>query len=211
MTPAGRMTPATHEQRMKYLDGRLKDLGAERCRIAFEIGGEGEPDLISGALLLAISIRESGCRNVAGDEGHARGHMQIHDAYHRLALRAVVGCRMSPTIAKHTSECWIPVAGTTALDEGMCPTFEDGCRIALAILQGYVRQAQRSDDVPARLVLRTAVAAFNAGFGAAEAGANGGHPDKATTGGNYSEDTLLRRNEIHQFMARHPNWKRAPA
>ncbi|MEJ7787499.1 MAG: hypothetical protein WKF96_22065 [Solirubrobacteraceae bacterium] len=198
------MAPS-HEARMLYVDGRLKELGAERVRKAQEVAAEGESDLISGALLLAISLRESGCRNVLGDQGHARGHMQIHDRFHEGWLRSVPGCNASATIAGHTRQCWIPVAGKTAMDAGCCPTFEDGCRGAVLILRGYITQGRGlyRDSV----ALSAAVAAYNCGFAAVRRAISAGDVDLHTTGRNYSTDCLRRRSEVNAWLRAHPGWR----
>lgn len=208
---------------MRHVGKRLTGLGAERVRKVLAVGREGGPDLISGELLLAIGIRESGLMNVLGDftldgkvsspdepraVGHARGAFQIHDAFHSEALARVPGCRAARTLAAHTSSAWIPVAAAKAVDRGFCPTVEDGARIAARILTGLIGQADAS-SIARDDQVRVAVAAYNCGFGGALSSYRRGDADLATTGRDYSRDVLLRRSEIREWLDAHSNWRKA--
>lgn len=190
---------------MAHVHKRITGLGAERVRKVLAVGREGGPDQISGSLLLAIGIRESGLMNVLGDDGWARGAFQIHARFHPEKLRGLPGCRAAATIAKHTSRCWVPVKGHTALDAGYAPTIEDGARVCVRILRDYLKQAGRS-DIPIHDRLRVAIAAYNCGMGGALKGYRAGNVDMATTGADYSKDCLLRRTELNQWLHAHPKW-----
>jgi hypothetical protein len=204
----------THEQRMAYVNDRLKAIGKGRVQKAQIVAREGSPDLISGALLIAVSLRETGGRNVLGDypkgsrdrrRARARGAFQIHDAYHIEWLRTVRGCFAAAWIAEATRINWIPVPGTNAAMPGFCPTWIDGCRYTAQILNDYVDQAE--DIATPEAQLAVALAAFNCGFDAALQGHMAFDVDRATTGGDYSADVLLRASEVREWLGDHPNWK----
>lgn len=192
---------------MAYVGARMKALGRERVLKAQAVAREGVADQISRALLIAVSLRESGGRNVLGDQGHARGAFQITDWYHREFLRSVRGCVAAKLIPEATRLNWIPVPGANAAMRGMAPTWEDGARYVVKLLNEYIVQAKAAKVPAGRDRLAVAVAAFNAGMSAALEGHRAGDPDVKTTGANYSADVLLRRSEVSEWLAAHPNWK----
>lgn len=211
MSRQAQLDSAAHAKRMEYVDRRLRAVGSTRVKKVQVVARE-QNDLVSGPLLLAIMLRESGGRNVQGDQGHARGAFQIHDAFWREALESVRGCRMAATIPDADrpiigKRMWVPVPGRNAADPGYCPTIEDGARIAVVILNGYVRQAQAANITAVSDLIAVAVAAYNCGFGAALKGYRAGAVDQGTTGRDYSKDCLLRRSEVSKWLRAHPNWQ----
>lgn len=199
------MTP-THEQRMDYVSARMKAIGKGRVQKAQRVGREVAGDEISGALIIALALRESGGRNVLGDNGHARGAFQLTDTWNREFLRGVRGCVAAKLIPEATKLNWVPVPGTNALMRGMAPSWENGARRAVEIITGHLVSA-KVHAVPRKSCLAVAVAAFNAGFvPALQAYRQSGDPDDATTGGDYSRDVLLRRSEVAQWLSMNPNW-----
>ncbi len=214
MTPA--TLPPTHAQRMEYVNGRMKSLGKTRTQKALLIAKE-DNDLISGELMIALAIRESGLRNVLGDYklmgkvpilvGRARGAHQIHDEWHMPFLKSVRGCLAAKTIPEFTRLNWIPIPGTNAGMRGMCPSWEDGTRYAIKILNGHIDKA-RDKGVTSRVdLVRIAIASYNCGFARAYQAYIDGDVDAPTTGDNYSRDTLMRRDEVREWLDKHPNWR----
>ena len=192
-----------------YLTARMKHLGVLRTRKALALGD----DLISGELLIALAIRESGLRNVLGDysadkkRAHARGAFQIHDRYHSEFLRSVPGCVAARWIPEATRANWIPVKGTHAMMRWMCPTWEDGARYAQEILTGFVKIARAQNIRAGHTRLRIALAAYNTGMGGALEGYRADDIDMNTTGKDYSRDVLRRMMFVHEWLNRHPNWR----
>ena len=212
MSRQAQLDSAAHAKRIAYIDRRLRAVGPTRVKKVQVVAREGGPDLISGALLLAIMLRESGGRNVGGDQGHARGALQIHDNYWHGMLASVRGCRMAATIADADrpiigKRMWIPVPGRNAAEPGYCPTIEDGARIAVVILSGYVRQAQAANITAVSDLIAVAVAAYNCGFGWALRGHREGDPSKYTTGKDYARDVIARRSEVSEWLRAHPRWR----
>ena len=202
----------TPEQRAKYTNDRMKALGKGRVLKAQEVCREGAPDQISGRLAIAFSFRETGGRNVLGDKEfekqiwHARGAFQIYDSFHWPFLKSVVGCPGSKLIPEFTRINWIPVKGTTAAMPLMVPTWEDGCRYYVKIINGHIESAYRAGVRSPSDQLVIAANAYNCGFKKALLGYEEGEPDKYTTLANYSTDVLLRAEEIGVWLREHPNW-----
>ncbi len=197
----------THSQRMKYVNDRMKAIGKTRVQTAQLVGKEGGRDLISGSLLIAISLRESGGRNVLGDNGHARGAFQITDWWHKAFLKSVRGCLAAKLIPEATRLNWIPIPGTNAAMRGFCPTWEDGARYTAKLLNGYVQQAVKAKVKRPEDQLAVAIASFNCGFGPARDAFFAGNVDLATTGRDYAADVQLRRTEVDEWLKLHPNWR----
>lgn len=201
------MSTPSHADRMAYVNDRLKAAGKGRLQKVQRIGKEGGADLVSGALLIALSIRESGIRNVLGDFGHARGAFQINDRYHMPWLKTVIGCPAAALIPQFTRINWIPIPGTNAAMKSFAPTYEDGARYAAFLINQLVKQARDAGVATSSDQLAVAVAAYNCGFASAHKGYKEGDADKYTTGGDYSKDVLLRRNEVNKWLGRHPAWR----
>ncbi|MEJ7824928.1 MAG: hypothetical protein WKF48_05840 [Solirubrobacteraceae bacterium] len=190
----------------------LKQLGRYRVVRAQVVAHEGEPDGISGSLLLALGLRETGLRNIEGgaklvdgrwrpEDDPARkdvGVFQISRRYHSLALGRMPGV---------LAGTWGPVVDAkSAASDGHCPRYEESLRYTLAeIHEALAYGADRGvsgPDLP-----RFAVAAHNAGVGGAIDGYRAGDVDKTTTGGDYSAWTLRHRAKINAWLVAHPNWR----
>lgn len=195
-----------------YTAKALRDLGHYRVTRVQELAGQGDPDGISGSLLLALGLRETGLRNIEGgakrvgsswvreDDPNRMdvGFTQISRRFHLEALRAMPGVKAGT---------WAPtVKGKTAADAGYCPRFEEQIRFTLAELQDSIEYA-RSKGIPERDRVRFAVAAHNAGRGGAYDGYRTGGVDRHTANGDYSADVLKRRTLVNQWLAEHPNWR----
>lgn len=198
---------ADHDKRMRYVDARLQTLGKMRIQQSLRVGSEGPPDLVSGSLLLALGMRESGLRPVLGDHTHARGDYQIHDLFHMETLRKYPGCpAFRGTISEYdkltTDEQKTyrhVVSGAHAGLPYHCPRFIDANRIAVTLLDINCEQAI-DHGVDDQHVINVAVAAYNTGMGAAMKGYHEGDIDKYTTGEDYSADVLLRRTNINEWL-----------
>lgn len=166
------------------VDRCLRRLGPYRVRAAAAIAKEGSPDAFSGALLLAVGLRESLLWNInnAADTDH--GCFQINQVAHREFLESEPGC---------PEGTWRAVAGHTAIEPGYCPRFTPAARYALSLL----KDAYRAKDVEPAYYLRFAIAAYNAGVGGAYRGYREGDADKYTSGGDYSAWVLRHRRMVN--------------
>lgn len=185
----------------------LKRCGHYRVTRAQRVALEGEPDGISGALLLALGLRETGLKNINGGARKVdgewvatktdRGIFQIASEFHMADL-----ARM-PGVAEGT---WGPVVAHGAQAENSCPRFEDSLQFTLRAM--HEAQAYGEDHgVGISELPRFAVAAHNAGIGGALRGYNDGDVDAHTTGGDYSAWTLRHRTLINRWLADHATWK----
>lgn len=190
----------------------LKQLGRYRVMRVQVVAGEGDPDGISGATLLALGLRETGLHNIEGgakledglwvpETDPARkdvGVFQISRRYHADALALMPGVQAGT---------WAPVIERrTAAHGGYCPRFENSLRYTLSEI--HEAQAYAEDHgVKAADLARFAVAAHNAGTAGALNGYRAGDVDKQTTGGDYSTWVLRHRTLINQWLGAHPNWR----
>ena len=195
----------------------LKRLGHYRVVRAQEAALEGPSDGISGSLLIALGLRETGGRNIEGGakwEGgkwvaldpttESRemdvGVFQISRRFHLLDLRRMPGVKAGT---------WGPlVNGHTAADGGYCPQFEES--VQYVIREMREAQAYAEDHgVPGDELARFGVAAHNGGWGGALNGFKAGDVDKFTTGGDYSSWVLAHRTKVNSWLndPRHANWK----
>ncbi len=181
----------------RQIHGELRRLGHGRVIRTQEIAGEGEPDGISGALILAIGSRESGMQNILNPAGTDRGWLQVSDKYHRDWLESVPGC---------PSGSWSPAKGKTAASPGHAPRHADAVRYAIRLLKDAQAFA-REHNVERPLQVQFSVTAYNAGAGGAIRGYREGDLDKYTTGGEYSEDVLERKEAVVRWLNDHPGWK----
>lgn len=143
---------------------------------------------ISTNTLLAIGLRETWLRNIAGDYGHGRGVFQIDDRWHESWLAKTPGCDSGSYIVRYRS----------ALPAGRVPTLRRGCRRAVSVLIANLRYAENA-GIPHIEQVRFAIAAYNAGPGFALKGWREGNVDKYTAGGDYSQDVLRRRAIVRNF------------
>jgi len=202
------MAPATQAN----VDYALKRAGNFRVEEAQRIGFEGPADLISGALLLAQSCRETWLRNVVGgghygsdgrwvNTGEDRGAFQISEKYHADFLKSVAGCK---------SDTWVVVPGHNAFERGYVPQFSTGCRYAVSVLR-YGLAVAEDRGVPRERQTHFAVAAYNCGTTSAWNGYRyHGNPDYYTTGGDYGQWVLNCRTLVNKFLSAHPNWRVDP-
>lgn len=190
----------------------LKNLGHYRVTRAQRVAREGDPDGISGALLLALGLRETHLRNIEGgakrEEGRwvaetdpgrmDTGVFQISRRYHTEDLRRMPAVK--------TGTWGLVVIGATAAQGGYCPRYEDSLRFTLSAM--HEAQALAEDQkVPESERARFAVAAHNAGVGGALSGYREGDVDQYTTGGDYSAWVLRHRTLVNRWLGAHPNWK----
>jgi hypothetical protein len=181
----------------EFVLGALRRLGNYRVEAAQNIAHEGPPDEISGVLLLALGMRESSLRNILNLAGTDRGCFQISDLYHADWLRSQPGC---------PSGLWYAEAGKTAVDPGHVPRYTPACVYACDLLKAYCQSASRS-GVNKDMVLRFALAAYNAGVSGADRGLAEGDVDKFTTHGDYSAWTVAMRTQInHVLRTSLPHW-----
>lgn len=205
------MTPATDAQ----IAEALKRLGNYRVRRAQTVALMGEPDGIAGSHLLALGLRETGLRNVEGgaklvggkwvalnpkDPDEAKlmdvGWTQISRRYHPEALRRM------PAVKSGT---WTPLRpGTTPLDGGCVPRFEDALQFTIRAMQSNASYAEGRGY---REPVRFSIAAHNGGRGGAQTGYSRGDVDRFTTGGDYSEWVLDAKSRIDRWLRAHSGWR----
>jgi len=190
----------------------LTRLGNYRVLRAQRVANLGEPDGISGALLLAFGMRETWLRNI---EGGAKlvdgawvaetdpmrmdvGWAQISRRYHLDALKLMPGV---------VGGTWGPVVpGKTGADPGYVPRFEEALQFVIRELHENVAYAA-DHGVPADGRIRFAIAAHNAGQGGALSGVKVGNVDTYTMGGDYSAWVLAARTGINHWLAQHDGWR----
>lgn len=189
----------------------LANLGHYRVMRVQRAALEGEPDGISGALLLALGLRETTLRNIEGGAKQVNGKwvpetdplrmdvgwVQISRRYHLAELRRMPGVRTGT---------WAPVVdGKTAADAGHAPRFEESLRYVLDAM--HEDMAFGEDNGVTHDLVRFAVAAHNAGAGGALKGWKAGDLDRYTAGGDYSRWVLHHRTLANQWLGEHPNWR----
>jgi hypothetical protein len=179
----------------------LTALGNYRVLAAQEAAAQGDPDGISGSLLLALGLRETGLRNIEGNNGSDKGCFQINKIYNSTWLRNQPGC---------VNGTWAPVSGHTAYDAGYVPRYTPACYEAISIVrdgQEYALSQHIGTAVTDPVVVRFAIAAYNCGGYDALLGYRAGNVDQYTTGGDYSAWVLHHRSLINEWLAQHPNWQ----
>lgn len=190
----------------------LHNAGHYRVVQAQRVAREGDPDGISGALLLALGIRETGLRNVQGGAklvdgrwvalGPADAHLmdvgalQISRRYHPETLRRLAAVKAGT---------WGPVVpGVTPMTYGFVPQWTPALRFTIDEMHEAIAYAQ---DKGVKDPVRFAVAAHNAGVGGAMDGYRAGDVDLHTAHGDYSRWVLATRSVVNGWLAKHPNWK----
>jgi hypothetical protein len=118
-------------------------------------------------LLLAVSSRETHCRDIVGDGGHGRGYFQIDDRSHQAFL------------GKH---------GVLA---GGTPPPRAAAAYAAQLLLDNGTFGRRNGVKPGDL-LKFSLSAYNTGAGNAIKGYRAGDSDRTTANGNYGADVLDR-------------------
>jgi hypothetical protein len=183
----------------------LKTLGTYRVITAQEIALEGSADLISGALLLSLGLRETNLRNVENPAKTDKGVVQITKLYHSDWLGDQPGCKAGDLSKSPTDEWRVAPGGHSALETGYVPRFTPAVIYAHDMLKDAVDAAP--DGLTDVVLIRFAIAAYNAGQGGAKKGLLAGDVDKYTTGGDYSQWVIRHRSLVHHWLSDHPNWK----
>jgi hypothetical protein len=140
------------------------------------LAAEREARLPEG-LLLAISSRETGCRDVVGADGHRRGAFGIDD--------------------RRDAE-WL--SGKGVIEPGARPALEDAARYAAGVLVANLAFGRASGVYEGDL-LRFALSAYAAGTVAALEGYRLGDLDSSTPGGDYGIDVLRRLATVEHWLA----------
>lgn len=175
----------------------LANLGNYRVLVTQEYAAQGDPDGISGALLLSLGLRETGLKNINNQAQTDHGWCQISEVYHSPWLHSEPGCPVGK---------WTAVPGHSAVEDGYAPRFTPALHYAVKILHdaqtyGRVKGVRGSD------IVSFAVAAYNAGVGGALSGYRVGNVDKYTTGGDYSAWVLRHKPLVAHWLDAHPNWR----
>lgn len=202
------------------VEAALAKLGHYRVTRIQRVALEGPADGVSGALLLAMALRESNGTNVIGglayvnpdarkerwDVSHRggvwvaewdpsrqdKGPWQISARWNGTALRGMAGVEAGT---------WGPVIpGATALDDGMVPQFEASLRFTLELLHDHAAQAEDAGAEKLADQVRIGVAAHNCGISGALAGWRAGNVDARTTQGDYSAWIFEHRTRVNHAL-----------
>jgi hypothetical protein len=173
------------------LEAQLEAFGRHRIEVVTELAHDGAPDGIGPALLLALGSRETDLRNIAGDQGHGRGWVQIDDRFHAPWLDAHAGCDSGSWKAKHRS----------GLPAGRVPTLTASTLKAIELLRSNMAFG-RGQGVPKSQLLRFGCAAYNAGPSGALRGFHARDLDANTAHGDYSKDVLERKEVVTRWLKR---------
>jgi len=139
-------------------------------------------------VLMAIASRETNMRNIVGDGGHGYGIMQIDDrsfpewCHSGLWKDASAGIQKGALLLQSKRE---------TIQKGQ------GKRLNVG---GNSFTGKR--NLSKGELLRTAVAAYNAGLWSYYDLSRTGNPDLHTTGRNYSTDTLCRAQAFRKLIGR---------
>lgn len=178
----------------------LANLGNYRVIAAQEAALEGPPDGISGALLLALGLRETRLKNINNPAETDKGCFQITERYHARFLQNEAGC---------PAGTWRAVEGHSAYEDGYCPRFTPALNYALQMLKDN-RAFAVGQGVPKEKAVQFAVAAYNAGQSGALDGWRAGDVDLKTTGRDYSRWCMTTRVLIQHWVEAHPGWQPGP-
>lgn len=221
------MAPALSQ---RAVDDAIAGLTKYRVQRVQRVALEGEPDGISGALLLSFGLRETGLQNIIGglalvhpDDRTKRvapgtagaiyvpewdpklqdvGIFQISRRWNGVALALMPGVRAGT---------WGPVIdGATAAHPGMVPQFERSLRFTLELMHEHMAQAE---DVLGEVAIADrvdiAIAAHNAGLSSALKGYREGDVERYTTQGDYVSWVKSHRTKVNRALqsARFANWR----
>lgn len=165
------------------------------------VAAAGDPDRISGELILALWSKETDLRNI--------------ESFGRLPSGAPIDTGIGQ-FNRRAHERWlrsIPGAAPGSFDEKWTPA-QDGAYPAGRVPAGVKRQALKSrsilrynmtyalgQGVPEADVVSVAVAGYNVGIGTAvQDYLKHGDENRRTTGGDYSEVVLGRRAMIRRAL-----------
>lgn len=176
-----RIMPNWHENDLKKQFKRAKDSGWVPF---FEKAGKDYK--FPTDILMAIDSRETNMRNMIGDGGHGYGIMQIDDRSFPEWCHSGLWKDVNAVIQK----------GAWVLDSKR-ETIRNG--------QGKKLKIKRSTftgkpNLTNTELLRTAIAAYNAGLWAYWGLSERDDPDYRTTGKDYSSDTLARSKIFKKLM-----------
>ena len=149
------------------------------------LAAEREEGLPEGTLL-ALSSRETGCRDVVGGGGHKRGAFGVDDRRDRE---------------------WLVGIGSSRA--GAIPPLEEAARYAAGVIAANIAFA-RANQVNEAELLRFALAAYAAGTAAALEGYRLGDPDTSTPGEDYGCDVVRRLDAIAGWLAQRGRTARRP-
>jgi hypothetical protein len=164
---------------------RELDAAAAAGIVAASLEAERAAGLPEG-LLLAVSSRESGCRDVVGGGGHRRGAFGIDD--------------------RRDAE-WL--VGIGRARRGAMPPLTEAARYAAGVLAANVQLA-RASGIREADVVRFALAAYAAGTAAALQDYRLGDVDASTPGRDYGGDVLRRLDAVSRWLARRGAAARRP-
>ena len=125
------------------------------------------------SLLLALTSRETNCRNIIGDGGHGHGLGQIDDRSY--PAWCATSRWKDPEVSLH---------------------------MAAYVLSRKLHEIQVSPSIPVADRIRVALAAYNCGSKKAVPAYFSGMPDKFTTGHDYSKDVLTRERVFAELLTR---------
>jgi hypothetical protein len=129
-------------------------------------------------VLLAVSSRETGCRDVISSDGHRRGAFGIDD--------------------RRDAE-WL--VGIGASGPGAIPPLEEAARYVAGVLAASIAFG-RASGIPESDLLRFGLSAYAAGTVAALEGYRLGNPDVSTPGGDYAQDVLERLAAVNRWLSK---------
>jgi hypothetical protein len=131
-------------------------------------------------LLLAVSARETGCRDVASADGHRRGAFGIDD--------------------RRDAE-WLIAIGRA--EPGDVPPLDEAARYAAGLIAANLAFA-RASGVAEADVLQFALSAYAAGTSADPSDHRRGEPDASTQRSDYGRDVLDRLARVERWLAELP-------
>lgn len=196
----------------EQIDQALAKLGNYRVRRT-QVAARETSDDISGALILAMGLREAQLSNVESGirkdiktsrwveenspEFMVVGVFQISREHHAFALSRMTAVR------RYT---WGPVVmGKTPLDVGFVPRFEESLEFVLSEL--HETMGTMDEVIEPKDLLRAAIAAYSSGVENALKGYREGDVDRYTAGGDFSAWVLRHRTHINKWLSRHPDWQ----
>jgi Transglycosylase SLT domain len=146
------------------------------------------------SVLLGIASRESNIQQIVGDGGHGHGIMQIDDRFHPDFIDSGAWKQPDSNIEE----------GATILETTL-KTISASQGKMLAITIGNKKINFVGKPLSQQELLRTAIAAYNAGGRAYYYMSLIGSPDIPTTGGNYSKDVLDRASIFTPLVSLAPS------
>ena len=212
------MKPASQAE----VDAAITRFGNYRTKRTQTVALEGEPDGISGSLLMAFGCRETWLQNIEGGAKKVNnewvpldpknpadaaimdvGCFQLSRKWQEDGLRA-----LGRAVKTNT---WKPYDYShSPFDAGYVPLFEDSLRYTIELMHEHMAFAE--DDGIKKLDDRVliAIGAHNRGYDGALKGfkQNGiAGIDAGSTGGDYVSWVLACRTQINKWLGQHPGWK----